>query len=471
MQSRTMSGMQETQLDRVRKNSEEHAIGDSLSNIERISLPPQASSTSNDVHSNVHLRICDPIIYLQCCQQLAKLLSFAWVKVFSNWKILLFGQALSFLLASVEAVQSTLSLRCNLSAPAFTFGFVYLCLSFHLILLCRQHRRSLSGNGLEGSGMSKSKPLPRCIWPPFILRAPIWAYMLIALIEVEANYVTVLSLSYTTLTSATALKAMSIPTAIIISRVALGRRYSYIHFFGVAICIVGCILNILQDYKSVHQMTNPSTVSMAIVFSDGSKEYPHKVRGDGLAILAGILLGANDVVQELLVRQMGGTTEFLGMMGWCATWISLAQAAVLERDQIAALFQPDRNVATCSLAVGWWLVRAFVFLAVLNYICTARFLSISEAAFLNLSMLTGDLWSVLFSIVAQGIAPRPVFYGSLVCIVSGVLLYGAGPSPIGASQQQEQEEKVVGHSTGMSDEQELKQVDGTRATSPISQYV
>ena len=53
-----------------------------------------------------------------------------------------------------------------------------------------------------------------------------------------------------------------------------------------------------------------------------------------------------------------------------------------------------------------------------------------EAAFFNLSLLTGDLWSVLFSIVAERIVPQPLFFVALVFVLSGVVLYEMAPSPV-----------------------------------------
>ena len=67
---------------------------------------------------------------------------------------------------------------------------------------------------------------------------------------------------------------------------------------------------------------------------------------------------------------------------------------------------------------------------VLNYILTARFLLISEATFLNLSLLTADIWSVLFTVIAEEIVPQPLFFVALTMIVSGVLIYELAPSPV-----------------------------------------
>ena len=50
--------------------------------------------------------------------------------------------------------------------------------------------------------------------------------------------------------------------------------------------------------------------------------------------------------------------------------------------------------------------------------------------FLNLSLLTGDFWSVGFSVVAEHIRPLPLFYPSLAFIIGGTILYEMTPSPV-----------------------------------------
>lgn len=58
-----------------------------------------------------------------------------------------------------------------------------------------------------------------------------------------------------------------------------------------------------------------------------------------------------------------------------------------------------------------------------------RFLILSEAALLNLSLLTSDLWAVVFSIFMVAAVPGAAYYGALLLIIAGIVLYEAGPSP------------------------------------------
>jgi hypothetical protein len=120
----------------------------------------------------------------------------------------------------------------------------------------------------------------------------------------------------------------------------------------------------------------------------------------------------------------------MAMMGSFAFIISTIQSVLLEWDDILEFFGKDTSYSsTCSLEKGWWLLFAFVGASILSYAGASRFLMVSEAAFYNLSLLTGDLWSVIFSIVEERIVPQPLFFVALVFVLSGVILYELAPSP------------------------------------------
>ena len=147
------------------------------------------------------------------------------------------------------------------------------------------------------------------------------------------------------------------------------------------------------------------------------------------------------VLTEVTVTS-GDTTEYLGMIGLFGFCISFVQSLVLEQDDIRKFFgnkenddeddtdiDIDSSVTMCSLPIGFILLFSFVGVTMLGYIGASRFLIISEAAFFNLSLLTGDLWSVVFSVVAERIVPQPLFFAALASVLSGVVLYEMAPSP------------------------------------------
>lgn len=382
-----------------------------------------------------------------------KISSPLWVvchRLQSNWKVILLGQFLSFLLASAGAAQATLHLNCGLSAPTFTMSLVYLgLLIIHMpILLWRRmafcgkrraerlptddsdaiaHRDSQTESMEENIAPNDSEYKAHDVSDQTMFWSLRW-YFLLAFFDVEANAITMLAFRYTTLTSVTLFDALAIPASMFISRCIVfrsSRRYRPLHYIGALVCMVGIVLNVLQDYESESNANE-----------DDQKEYPHKLWGDLCAIAGGILYGLNDVLTEVTVSKALGTTEYLGMLGACGFLISLVQSLWLERDDIRAFFPSDGGFdsgndsdAECSLQSGFLLLFAFVGVTMCSYIGASHFLILSEAAFFNLSLLTGDLWSVLFSVVAERIIPQPLFFAALAAVLSGVVVYEMAPSP------------------------------------------
>jgi solute carrier family 35 protein F1/2 len=395
----------------------------------------------------------------------------------NHWKILLFGQALSLLLASAGAAQATLHLDCGLSAPTFTMTMIYFGLSsIFSILLWRRRRirqsfvRCGSDDGLfqdpsDGSlVLSDDDGIDECstaqeelemtnmrtsnndevavvssssnilflrrknFFGILPLHQPLWWYMLLAFLDVEANAITMLAFRYTTLTSVTLLDSLAIPSSMILSRCWLGRRYRWMHYLGVIICMLGVVANIMTDYESDISTNGES--------EEEKRVYPNKLRGDLCAITGGIAYGIGDVLSEVTVSQIGDNTEYLAVMGFFAFIISLVQSLYFEWEAILAFFgKDDTHSSECSIQKGWLLFFIFVGVTMLSYAGGSRFLMISEATFFNLSLLTGDLWSVTFSVFAERIVPRPLFFVALVFVLSGVVLYEMAPSPASEKEQ------------------------------------
>ena len=204
----------------------------------------------------------------------------AWHNVASQWKILVFGQILSFLLACTGAAQATLALDCHLSAPTFTVGLFYFGLSFSLIPVYLSGRRNSRHSTIpqepenDTSTAASRQQTSYTLFYVIPLQAPAWIYLCMAFLDVYANYFTVLAFKYTTITSVTLFDALAIPSAMILSRLFLKRTYTYTHLLGVFTCMLGILCNVLQDYED-DTSSDDGTVA---------KEYPHKLKGDVLSI-------------------------------------------------------------------------------------------------------------------------------------------------------------------------------------------
>ena len=353
----------------------------------------------------------------------------------SHWKVVAFGQLLSLTLAAGGAAQATLHFQCGLSAPAFSSALFYCLLIPFLIPLYLKGRRmrdpiygitdAVMGDASSVAGHQWTAPHWFCGVVPLELSP--WKYCFLAFLDVQGNYLTVLAYRYTALTSVALFDALAIPSAMVLSRIFLRRQHTAVHLVGVLMCMSGVIYNAMADYESDLEAKDVDR-------HDGSKRYPHKITGDLMAILGGLVFGANDVLAEAFVRRTGGAAEFLGMLGLFAALISFAQALLLERSDVADFFRSETASSLddeqCSVLSSMWILGGFMLANAVNYFGTARFLLVSEATFLNLSLLTADLWSVAFSVLAERIVPHPLFWVALTMIVSGVLTYEMAPSPV-----------------------------------------
>jgi solute carrier family 35, member F1/2 len=347
-----------------------------------------------------------------------------------HWKILVLGQVMSLLLASGGATQATLHLDCGLSAPTFTMATAYLIqalLQWVLLLRRRAKERQEQREHAYATHEVLLIDQPQYNFFQIQLHRPTWQYVVMGFLDAQANSLTMLAFRYTTLTSVTLLDALAIPSAMLISRAFLNRRYTCLHFVGLIFCIFGVIFNVLQDVEAdlaLQQNANGTKSAEEL-------EYPNKLWGDILAASGGILYGLNDVLAEATVRSQNSIVEYLAMVGLFGFLFSFVQSLIFERDNILEFFGRNADAAsTCSIAKGWGLYVTFVAITVTGYIGGSRFLMLSEAAFFNLSLLTGDLWCVAFSVLAENIVPRPQFFLALTLVLGGVILYEMAPHPV-----------------------------------------
>ena len=371
-----------------------------------------------------------------------------------SWKVLAFAQLLSLLLAISGATNSTLSYECQLSAPTALVGLIYFSMAFHLFWIpTYAHPNECDFEHVEeeaeGSSMnvdmdrvrgviadasddhgtnphtneySSEHPPRHLLFHHIPIHGSYRTYLLMAFLDVEANYLTYLAFRYTSLTSISLLDALAIPSAMVCSRFILKRIYRTPHFVGAAVCIVGVVVNVLGDYHGAAS----ASYGMDCDIDDGGcdsvnanddggmnpeEAFPHALRGDLLATVGAILYGLNDVLAERMVKNIN-VKEYLGILGLFGSMICFLQAILTERDLIAKFVNTndDAEGRTCTTGKVWLLVGSNTLFGVLSYSGMSNFLLYSEAALLNLSLLfCGRLCLVL----SRSISYHPIIFGYL----------------------------------------------------------
>eukprot|EP00746_Dinoflagellata_sp_MGD_P016856 gnl/MRDRNA2_/MRDRNA2_138315_c0_seq1.p1 gnl/MRDRNA2_/MRDRNA2_138315_c0~~gnl/MRDRNA2_/MRDRNA2_138315_c0_seq1.p1 ORF type:complete len:393 (-),score=28.01 gnl/MRDRNA2_/MRDRNA2_138315_c0_seq1:219-1316(-) len=232
---------------------------------------------------------------------------------------------------------------------------------------------------------------------------PLTHAFLWALTDVEANFLVVWAYQYTSITSVMLLDCFTIPCSMVLSYMFLHAQYSRWHVIACHICILGLVLTVFSD----------------LVASEGAHA-PSPVKGDLLVLCGAMLYGMSNVLQEKMLKNGTPPREALGLLGFCGSCISVVQAFVVERHKLAnCTWSPD--------LIFWFLGYQMCMFGL--YTLTSVFLKKADAALFNLSLLTSDIFSIVYTRFSQH---RNVswLYGVALCVtMSGVTLYFKQPTP------------------------------------------
>ena len=324
----------------------------------------------------------------------------------SKSQVLLFGQIVSLSYFGCSAFTSILETKFLFSAPNFTSFCLYTAISLFLVpvYFSRRTRKETNEDARDQEYkcyLFKSIPLKGC-WK---------AYALAGLVDYAGTWCAIVALQFTTLTSFTIVKTLSTPAVMVFSKCFLHRKYRTPHLVGVLLCIIGVIINVIQDSQDEKDSNNSK-------LSKNTQQY--KLLGDMMAVSASFLYAFLDILCEYILDEyQGGSQEYLGASALFTALFAIGPALVWEWDQISSL----------GLTAGFCLAL-LVLARVTSYYLATIFLEYSESALLNLSTLTENLWAVLFSIVLQHVTPAPLFFLGLAVTISGMVLYQTSPSPI-----------------------------------------
>jgi solute carrier family 35 protein F1/2 len=270
-----------------------------------------------------------------------------------------------------------------------TLHYVLQCLLFTTWLSCRSGDRGIIS----------------------VLRRRGWRYLLLALVDIEANYLLVTAHQFTTLTSIQLLDCVSVTAALALSCLLLKVRYKIVHIVGVSVCLMGVGCLVWADIDDGRSLT-------------GGK---NQLLGDLLCLGGAVLFAVVSVTQELVVKTLDWV-EYLGMVGLFGSVISIVQTAVLERNTV--LLVPWSTWQVVGLLVGFGVAK-FVF-SVLSPVV----LRDSGATALHLSLLTADFYWLVLGIILLQYKFHALYFLSFALTATGIIIYAVKRTPIFTQSQQ-----------------------------------
>jgi len=335
---------------------------------------------------------------------------------------LLFGQAIAFVACSQNVLSFTLESKLGLAFPNLFLCPAYVLLSLYLFcgrvdLPACDYRVPLTSIGLRVS----------------------FAYYLgLSLLDIGPNYLILLALQKTSLTSVSLLGSLTIPSTMMACRWLLQQKFSTHNFLGVALCLCGGIITVLSD--------RGNTTLAVLKHSSDSSFY-----GDVLAILAAMIYGVGDAAGEFWAKHVD-RKEYLGMIGLLGSMVTFVLFLFLESNNLY-----DRIVTTSSQTFPTFTIISFIvgyalFLAA-YYILATLFLVTCDATLLNLSLQATNLWAILFSVVAFQESPSWSFFLAVALVASGVCIYELHKADSEEDRTKQQNKMPIHNNTHNSDYQ------------------
>uniref|UniRef100_A0A1S3BWY6 Uncharacterized protein n=1 Tax=Cucumis melo TaxID=3656 RepID=A0A1S3BWY6_CUCME len=290
-----------------------------------------------------------------------------WTK--KTWIGLGLGQILSLLITSTGFSSSELA-KQGIDAPTSQSFVNYVLLAFVYGITMLSRRKAL--------------------------KAKWYYYILLGLVDVEANYLVVKAYQYTSITSVMLLDCWAIPCVLLFTWLFLKTKYRPRKIIGVVICVAGIVAVIFSDVHAGDR-------------AGGS----NPIKGDALVIAGATLYAVSNVSEEFLVKN-AGRVELMAMLGLFGSIISGIQISIIERNELKSInWTPKAALPFVGFSVAMFLFYSLV----------PVLLQINGAAMLNLSLLTSDMWAVVIRIFAYHEKVDWIYFVAFAAVVVGLVIY------------------------------------------------
>ncbi|KAG7629066.1 Solute carrier family 35 member SLC35F1/F2/F6 [Arabidopsis thaliana x Arabidopsis arenosa] len=153
-------------------------------------------------------------------------------------------------------------------------------------------------------------------------------YLLLAFVDVEANFLVVKAYQNTSMTSVMLLDCWAIPCVLVFTWVFLKTKYRLMKISGVVICNVGVVMVVFSDVHAGDR-------------AGGS----NLIKGDFLVIAGATLYAVSNVSQEFLVKN-ADRVQLMSLLGLFGAIIGAIQISIF----VGFLFEPPYNVRSSIVA-------------------------------------------------------------------------------------------------------------------------
>ncbi|XP_048387017.1 solute carrier family 35 member F1 [Stegostoma tigrinum] len=289
------------------------------------------------------------------------------------------GQVLSLLICGIGLTSKYLVEDFHANTPVFQsfLNYILLFLVYTTTLAVRQGEENLLA----------------------ILKRRWWKYMILGLIDIEANYLVIKAYQYTTLTSVQLLDCFVIPVVLLLSWFFLLVRYKALHFIGVGVCLLGMGCMVGADVLvGRHQGTGDN-----------------KLLGDLLVLAGATLYGISNVCEEFIVKNLS-RVEFLGMIGLFGSFFSGIQLAIMEHKELLKV-PWDWQIGLLYIGFSACMFGLYSFMPVV--------MKRSSATAVNLSLLTADIYSLFCGLFLFQYKFSGLYLLSFFTIILGLIFYSS----------------------------------------------
>lgn len=291
------------------------------------------------------------------------------------WSILA-GQLLSFCITSTSVITTELVMR-GFALPTTQGWFLY----FSLFITYTPF--TIYKYGFKG-------------WGKMILKDG-WKYFILALADVEGNFLVVKAYQGTNLLSAMLLDTWAIPICMLFTWIYLRTKFHWSQYLGVFICCVGMGLLVFSD-QTQNQAGGPGQSALA---------------GDLFMLAGATLYGFTNATEEFLVRN-APLYQVVGQLGMWGMIINGIQAAALEHEGM-------RTASWDAKVIGF----IFVYTASMYVLYTVApiLYRLASSTYFNLSILSSDFYGLCFGIGLYQLKPYWLYFPAFVVVLSGLVTY------------------------------------------------